>query len=126
MSGAQTMQLYLDEDMSSSLLRKLLQKAGHDTQSPSNAGLLGKWDPIQLKHTIKEDRVLLSYNYADFEDLHLLIQQAKGVHSGILVIRREKDPRKNMSPVEIVRALKKLENSGVVIVNQYIVLNHWK
>jgi predicted nuclease of predicted toxin-antitoxin system len=120
------MKLYLDEDMASGLLRKLLQKAGHDAQSPSDVGLLGKWDPIQLKNSIKENRVFLSYNFADFEDLHLLIQQAKGVHSGILVIRREKDPRKNMSPVEIVRALKKLEKSGVVIVNQYIVLNHWK
>jgi hypothetical protein len=43
-----------------------------------------------------------------------------------VVIRREKDPKKNMSPVEIVRALKKVEVSGMLLVNQYVVLNHWK
>ena len=120
------MRLYLDEDMASGLLRKLLLKAGHDVQTPSEVGRLGKWDPIQLKSSIKEDRILLSYNYADFEDLHFLIQQAKGTHPGIVVVRREKDVRKNMSPVEIIRALKKMEKSGVLLTNQYVILNHWK
>jgi predicted nuclease of predicted toxin-antitoxin system len=120
------MKLYLDEDMASGILRKLLQKAAHDVQIPSDVGLLGKWDPIQLKHSIQDDRVLLTYNYADFEDLHFLILQAKGTHPGIIVVRREKDPRKNMSPAEIVRALKKVELAGVLLVDQYVVLNHWK
>ena len=69
---------------------------------------------------------MLSYNYADFEDLHLLIRDAKGTHPGIIVVRRQKDPRKNMSVGEIVRALRKLEGAGLSLSNQYFILNHWK
>ncbi len=120
------MRLHLDEDFASTLLVKLLVKAGHDVQTPTDSGTLGQDDPLQLVHAIRENRLLLSFNYGDFEHLHLLSLQARGHHPGILVVRREKDSRKNMSPREIVRALGNLESAGVPLDDQYYILNHWK
>jgi hypothetical protein len=58
--------------------------------------------------------------------LHFLIREAQGHHPGILVVRRDDDPRRNMSPHDIVRALRNLENAGVPIANEYIILNAWQ
>jgi hypothetical protein len=57
-------------------------------------------------------------NHEDFEELHLLIRQAQGAHPGILAVRRDNDPRRNMNPLDIVRALRNLENAGVPIANE--------
>ena len=59
------MRLYLDEDLASPLLARLLRNAGHDVQLPADVGLGGKADPLCLTHAIREDRVLLSRNYCD-------------------------------------------------------------
>jgi hypothetical protein len=40
---------------------------------------------------------------------------------------RHDDPRKRkMKSHDIVRALRKLEDAGAPIANEYIVLNHWQ
>jgi hypothetical protein len=36
------MRLYLDEDSASSLLVQLLRSAGHDVQTPTEAGMIGE------------------------------------------------------------------------------------
>jgi predicted nuclease of predicted toxin-antitoxin system len=120
------MRIYLDEDLASGLLAKLLQKAGHDVASPAGAGLLGRADAVQLACAIHENRACLSRNYEDFEELHLLIAEAQGRHFGILVVRRENDPTRDLTVKGIVAAIRKLESAGVPIDNEYIVLNHWR
>ena len=120
------MRIYLDEDLASELLATLLQKAGHDVDSPAGAGLLGKADAVNLAHAIREQRVCISRNYEDFEELHLLIAEAKGGHFGILMVRRENDPTRDLTPKGIVVAIRKLEAAGVPIENEYVVLNHWR
>jgi hypothetical protein len=120
------MRLYLDEDTVGALLVQLLRNDGHDVETPAGAGLMGEADPVQLTYAIKEDRVFLTRNYGDFEDLHNLIRVARGHHAGILVIRRDNNPRRNMMPRDIVRALRNLEAAGVPIADQYIVLNGWQ
>jgi predicted nuclease of predicted toxin-antitoxin system len=120
------MKLYLDEDLASPTLAHLLRNAGHDVQVPGDVGHLGKDDPEQLTHAIREARVLLSRNYRDFEQLHLLLLTAGGRHAGMCVIRRDNDPSRNLSPKDIVRALRNLEAAGVPIANEYIILNHWQ
>ena len=120
------MRLYLDEDTAAALLVQLLRNAGHDVEVPAGAGLLGEWDPVQLTYAVKEDRAVLTRNYEDFEDLHNLLQVGQGHHPGILVIRRDDNPRRNMSPRDIVRALRNLEVAGVPIADQYIELNGWQ
>jgi predicted nuclease of predicted toxin-antitoxin system len=120
------MRVYLDEDLASGLLVSLLVKAGHDVAAPASAGLLGRSDAVQLTYAMADNRVCLSRNYEDFEELHLLLQQGQDRHLGIIVVRRENDPTRDMTPKGIVAAIRKLEAAGVPIANEYIVLNQWR
>jgi hypothetical protein len=118
--------LYLDDDIVAALLVRLLRNAGHDVQTPADAGLAGRSDPVHLAHAARTDRVCLSRNYRDFEELHLLVLQVQGHHPGILVVRRDNDPRRNLSPRDIVRALRNLAAAGVPTADEYIILNAWQ
>jgi hypothetical protein len=97
------MRLYLDEDIASGALAQLLRNAGHDVQAPGDVGLLGRSNPVQD-----------------------LLRLAGGHHPGILVVRRDNDPRRNMTPHDIVRAIRNLEAAGVPVADQYIILNPWQ
>jgi hypothetical protein len=120
------MRLYLDDDSVGGLLVRLLRDAGHDTQIPADAGLAGAHDAIHLRHAIIENRVLLSHNFGDFEKLHFLIQEAQGRHRGILIVRRDNDPRRDMTPRGVVHAIAKFLAAGVPIENAFNVLNQWR
>jgi predicted nuclease of predicted toxin-antitoxin system len=120
------MRLYLDDDSASLLLIRLLRQAGHDAQRPSEAGSSGEDDPVHLAHAARQDRVLLSHNYHDFENLHDLVVAVNGRHPGVLVVRKDNDPRRDLTERGIVRAIGKLLAAGVAIANEYIVLNHWR
>jgi hypothetical protein len=120
------MRVYLDEDTASPLLARMLRNAGHDVQTPAEAGLLGRSDPVELTHAVREGRILVTRNYCDFEDLHNLLDVAGGHHSGILAIRRDNNPRRNMTPRDIVRALRNLEAGGTALADNYIILNAWQ
>ena len=120
------MRLYLDEDTAAGLLVRFLQNAGPDVQTSGDAGLNGRPDPVQFTHAIREGRTVLTRNYCDFEDLHNLIDLARGHHPGVLVIRRDNNTRRNMAPPDIVRALRNLETAGVPIADCYIILNAWQ
>lgn len=71
-------------------------------------------------------RVCVTANYGDYEELHLLVREAKGDHPGILVVRQDNDPTRDLSKKGIVAAIRKLEGAGVPIANEYVVLNHWR
>ncbi len=75
------MKLYLDDDLAFPQLYQVLKKAGHDVKVPKDEGMAGKPDPLHLAHAIKKDRRLLSRNYSDFENLHILVL-ASGGHPG--------------------------------------------
>jgi len=120
------MKLYLDDNSANPLLVRLLQRAGHDVQVPSNVGLIGEDDPIHLAHAVRDKRATVSEDYVDFENLHDLIVAVGGHHPGILVIRQDNDPARDMRPPDIVRAIRNLENAGVPIPDEYIILNHWR
>ena len=70
------MNVYVDDDSVHGLLVRLLQRAGHDIQVPSDVGLVGRSDPVHLRYSISARRTLLSANHDDFEELHDLIRQA--------------------------------------------------
>jgi Domain of unknown function (DUF5615) len=120
------MRIYLDEDLASGLLAQLLQKAGHDVSTPTATGTLGQADAVQLTCAIHEQRACLTRNFEDFEELHLLIAEAQGHHFEILIVRRDNDPTRDLTPKGIVAALRKLEASAVPVENEYIVLNQWR
>src|SRR5947209_8758624 len=120
------MRLYLDDDSASPLLAKLLRNAGHDVQLPIDAGTSGKDDPVHLTHSIRENRAILTKNHGDFESLHNLIQVANGAHSGILVVRQDNDPRRDLTHGGIVRAIHNILSACVSVANHYNMLNHWR
>jgi uncharacterized protein DUF5615 len=120
------MRLYLDDDSARSLLVKLLIRAGHDVQTPADATLDGASDPKHFRHTILNDRVLLSGNHGDFLELHSLVLSANGHHPGILIVRKDNDQIRDLSPRGIVTAIRNLISSGLPVADQLIVLNHWR
>src|SRR5262245_29584857 len=120
------MRFYLDDDSAALVLIQLLRKAGHDVQVPADVGTSGKEDPVHLTYSIREGRVFLSKNYKDFELLHLLVRQAQGYHPGILVVRQDNDPTRDLTPRGIVRAIRNLLAAGVPVADEYIILNAWK
>jgi predicted nuclease of predicted toxin-antitoxin system len=120
------MRLYLDDDSASALLTRLLQHAGHDVRLPAEVNMAGEDDPVHLAQAIREDRVLLTHNHHDFEDLHNLLAVASGHHAGILVVRRDNDPKRDLNAPGIVRAIGKLQGAGVTLPDHFYVLNHWR
>jgi predicted nuclease of predicted toxin-antitoxin system len=120
------MRIYIDEDMSHGLVVRLLRTAGHDVEIPAGTRMLGRSDAVQFTFAIHNRRVCLTANYDDYEELHLLVAEARGSHPGIVVIRQDNDPTRDLTPKGIVAAIRKLESAGVPIVNEYCVLNHWR
>jgi hypothetical protein len=120
------MKLYLDDDSAAAVLVALLRRAGHDVQIPADLGIGGAHDPVHLTHAVLQDRVLLSHNYRDFEQLHDLVVAVQGRHLGILVVRKDNDPKRDLTMHGIVRAIANLLSSGTPIANAYHVLNHWR
>lgn len=120
------MKLYLDDDSAAPLLARLLSQAGHDVQSPGDVGLSGEDDAVHLRHAARDGRAIITGNYRDFFNLHLLIVQLQGHHSGVLVVRRDNDPSRDLTPAGIVRALRNLLAANVPVQDQYVILNHWR
>ena len=120
------MRLYLDDDTAAPLLARCLRQAGHDVQLPNEVGMAGRRDAVHLTYAVQAQRVLLTKNYSDFEDLHLLSQSLGGKHPGILVIREDNNKQRDLRPGHIVRAIQNLLASGMAIENGYFILNHWR
>jgi hypothetical protein len=118
--------LYLDDDTVGTLLVRLLERAGHDVELPKSAGLVGRSDPVHLQRALSANRMLLSGNHDDFEELHELILTAKGAHPGILIVRRDNDRRRDLTPRGIVTAISHLLAAEVPVENEFIILNHWR
>jgi hypothetical protein len=95
------MNLYLDDDSAKAALVMLLRKFGHQVTIPADAGLTGVSDPRHLMHTVQQSLVLLTRNHDDFEDLHLLLQAARGTHPGVLVVRSDNNPSRDMKDGDI-------------------------
>ena len=120
------MRLYLDDDATDAVLVRMLGSAGRDVRLPAEVGLSGSPDPVHLCRSIQERRVLLSYNHRDFELLHELVVAATGHHPGIITVRRENNPRRDLNRPEIVRAIANLLASSMPLEDQLLVLNHWR
>jgi hypothetical protein len=119
------MNLYLDDDSAKTSLVRLLQHVGHQVSIPADAVLSGVSDPRHLMHTVQNGLVLITKNHDDFEDLHLLVLATGGRHPGLLVVRSDNDPSRDMKDRDIARAIGNLEGAGVAVANEFHVLNHW-
>src|SRR5438477_5565301 len=99
------MRLYLDEDSFDVVLMQSLKAAGHDVVAPQEFGVRGATDPIQMTKAIIESRVFLTRNHDDFVELNELIVASGGHHPGILVVRSDNDPTRDMTPRGVVLAI---------------------
>ena len=115
------MRLFLDEDSQGKLLVRLLRASGHDVQTVADVNLAGRTDAEVFGHAHREARVLLTRNVKDFEALH----EANTEPHGILVEYQDRDPSKNLSAGDIVRAIANIEASGWDIAGQFVAINAW-
>lgn len=120
------MNLYLDDDSVKVSLVKLLRHAGNRVTIPADVGLAGVSDSRHFMRTIQSNLVLLTRNHDDFEDLHFLVHAAGGKHPGLLVVRSDNDPTRDMKDRDIVRAISNRERAGVPVAGELHVLNHWR
>jgi predicted nuclease of predicted toxin-antitoxin system len=120
------MRLYVDEDLVARHLIQALRKASHDVVTPSDVGLLGRSDTVQLTHAVREGRICVTRNATDYEDLHNLILTSGGSHPGIFTVRMDNDSRRDMKPGHIVRALKNISEILASLGNHIICLNDWR
>ena len=119
------MRVYLD-DSASALLVRLLGQAGHDVEVPAGAGLAGEEDVVHLTHAVREGQVCLSGNYRDFRNLQNLVVQVGGSHPGIIIVRRDNDPKRDMTQKGIVHAIENVLAASIPLQDQLIILNHWR
>ena len=120
------MTIYVDDDLSWPLLAQLLRRAGHDVLSAPDVGLSGQDDAVHLTYAVQQDRICLSGNYKDFRNLHNLILQVQGHYPGTFLVRRDNDPRRDLTSHGIVRCVRNFEASGTPIRDQFVILNHWR
>jgi hypothetical protein len=120
------MNVCLDDNSDDPLLANLLRKAGHAVVRPVEVSLSGADDARHLAHAIRTAFVVLTADREDYHSLHELVLTSGGGHPGILLVRYDNDPRRDMKSKHIVTAVGKLERAGVGIRNQVVVLNHWR
>lgn len=116
------MKLLVDEDTQAHRLLGMLRQAGLDVVCVAELDKNGQPDEVIFQTAQVLQRTILTHNILDFETLG---REAPG-HAGIIGIFRDKAPRKSMSHVDIVRALERLQTSGLPLDNQLHILNHWR
>lgn len=120
------MNLYCDDNLLDKALVAMLRKARHQVLLPKDVNLSSASDARHLEYAIRNGLVLLTKDSEDFDDLHQLVLTSGGRHFGVIVIRFDNDPAKDMKPKHIVAAIAKLESSGLTLDNQLVILNHWR
>jgi predicted nuclease of predicted toxin-antitoxin system len=120
------MRLYLDEDLEARDLVRALQKAGHDVQTPLEVQLTGGSDASQLTHATREGRVCVTGNHRHFKELHDLVLQCAGSHSGIFTIRKDNDRRRDIKPHQIVQAIENIKAFLQTTQGGMYCLNEWQ
>jgi predicted nuclease of predicted toxin-antitoxin system len=120
------MRIYLDDNTTDPLLISELRKRGHGVVLPSDAALSGASDARHFVHAIREELVVVTRDYGDFTDLHDVVIAAGGEHPGIFLSRFDGDPTKDMKPRGMAAAVDRIEVSGLPLINQLFVLNHWR
>lgn len=116
------LRLLIDEDTQARRLVELLRGQGHDVLTVTEAGGIGAPDVVILDLAIREQRVLLTRNCADFIALH----RQQPAHPGILCIYQDADPAKAMSYQVIAAALAHLMPAGVDPAGHFFALNAWQ
>lgn len=116
------MKILVDEDSQAHKQIELLRSDGHDVLTINELGKNGIPDLEVFALVQSLGRVLLTHNALDFHIIH----EQHADHLGVMAVFRDADPRKNMSYLDIGRAINRLELSGAPIAGKFHVLNHWR
>ena len=79
--------LYLDEDVPEAVARGLRLR-GYDVATVREAGRKGLSDIEQLKYASSEDRVIVTFNVADFYEMHSKLAKEGFNHAGIILSKQ--------------------------------------
>jgi predicted nuclease of predicted toxin-antitoxin system len=120
------MNLYLDDNITEDKLVALLRKDGHAVVLPVDVGRSKVSDPRHMTYAIENGHVLLTRNHKDFKELHDLVQCSSGSHPGILVVRLDNNYPRDMKAAHIASAIGRVERAGILLVNEIVILNHWR
>jgi len=120
------MRLYLDDDLDSNLLIRLLERAGHEIISPRAVGTRGIADEEHLRYAADRALVLLTANAGDFLELHHEWVRQQRRHAGLIVVYRENNPARDVTFQQIAQAVTRLEEYGVPLANAVHDLNRWQ
>ena len=120
------MRVYLDDDLDSDTLSRLLQREGHEVVSPRAVGTRGFADEEHLRHAMANELVLLTANAQDFVDLHQAWMRQQRHHGGILIVYRENNPARDMSFQQIAEAVSEIAQSGLPLVDAFHNLSFWR
>ncbi len=120
------MRIYLDDNFADWGLAGGLRKAGHTVFRPADFRMVAASDAKHLERAIREDLVLLTKDRDDFQELHELVLTCGGQHPGIVVVRYENDAKRDMKTRHVVKAIGKLELSGLPLRSEWIILNQWR
>ena len=83
------MRVYLDDDLDSNILFRLLSQSGHQVTSPRTIGNRGTTDEEHLKYAADNLLAMLTANSQDYVRLHQLWLSQSRQHAGILIVYPE-------------------------------------
>jgi predicted nuclease of predicted toxin-antitoxin system len=119
------MNLYLDDNCVKASLAAFLRRAGRHVTLPADLGMAGATDARHLASCAARGLAILTRDHDDFLDLHDMIRATHGSHAGILVLRMDNDPARDMKD-RIVRAPANLEAAQIPVANDFHILDHWR
>jgi len=77
---------------------------------------------IHFAHARATGQTILTYNPADFAQLH----QQHPDHPGIFAVYQDNDPSRDMTYADVVRAIANLQQSGVTVAGGFWSLNAYQ
>lgn len=116
-----TAQLYLDEDVSPEIARRLRAR-GIDAVSAHETGTLGVADEDQLVAAQRDGRAIVSFNFRDFLRLGREWRVSGRRHSGIVISFRQYSTRETDDAVDALSNLVEREvdlADGVWVLDVY-------
>ncbi len=119
------MRVYLDDDMDVNMLTRPLQDEGHEGISPRTVGMRGA-GMKRFSVMCCPPVCCVTANARDFLTLHQAWQEAGRHHAGILALYRENNPQRDMTYVQIARAISRLARARLALQNTFHNLNMWR
>jgi hypothetical protein len=104
----------------------ILKQEGFEVISPRSEGMRGKHDLEHISFATSLGIPILSFNSHEFRVFHENLMADSKAHSGILVVHRYNNPKKDMGLRQIAKAIKNIIALKLPIPNHFYDLNEFK